>query len=110
EIYPVKKNLLKETTKKRMANTFQLFKKAAGEQTTIPYHGQEIDEDYILIQNIKDAKNEWLNADLNLQYVNETEFVEYYIYKLKAAQIKYEFFLKKAKERGLKIRIDTGIQ
>ena len=53
---------------------------------------KEFSEEEILIQSLKDAKNEWLNADRNFQYVSEDEFVEYYTYKLKAAQIKYEFF------------------
>lgn len=66
-------------------------------------------EDEILIQNIKDAKNEWLNADMNFQYVSEDEFIEYYTYKLKAAQIKYEFFLRKAKEKGIKVNLGTSI-
>ena len=62
------------------------------------------EEDNALIEDIRSARNEWLNADSNLQYVCENEIIDYYTYMLKAAQIKYEYFLKKAKERGLKLK------
>lgn len=64
------------------------------------------DDDYKLIEDIKNAKNEWLDADTNFQYVCENEIVDYYTYIIKAAQIKYEYYLKKAKERGLRAKID----
>ena len=66
-------------------------------------------DDYRLIEDIKNAKNEWLEADTNFQYVCENEIVDYYTYVLKAAQIKYEYYLKKAKERGLRLKIDYKI-
>jgi hypothetical protein len=65
------------------------------------------EEDNTLIEDIRSARNEWLNADSNLQHVCESEIIDYYTYMLKAAQIKYEYFLKKAKERG--VRLKQGI-
>lgn len=62
------------------------------------------EEDNTLIEDIRSARNEWLNADSNLQHVCESEIIDYYTYMLKAAQIKYEYFLKKAKERGVRLR------
>ncbi|NSW91763.1 MAG: YaaL family protein [Firmicutes bacterium] len=62
------------------------------------------DDDNTLIEDIRSAKNEWLNVDSNFQYVCENEIIDYYTYMLKAAQIKYEYYLKKAKERGLKVK------
>lgn len=59
------------------------------------------EDDYKLIEDINNAKNEWLEANSNLQYVSEHEIIDYYIYILKAAQIKYDYYLKKAKEKGL---------
>jgi len=67
------------------------------------------DDDYELINDIKNARNEWLEADTKFQYVCENEIVDYYIYVIKAAQIKYEYYLKKAKERGLRSKIDYKI-
>jgi hypothetical protein len=66
-------------------------------------------DDYMLIEDIKKAKNEWLEANAKFQYVCENEIVDYYTYVLKAAQIKYEYYLKKAKERGIKSEIDYKI-
>jgi hypothetical protein len=66
-------------------------------------------DDYRLIEDINNAKNEWLEADTNFQYVCENEIVDYYTYILKAAQIKYEYYLKKAKERGVRSKIDYKI-
>ena len=67
------------------------------------------EDDDMLIEDIISAKNEWLNADSNFQYVCESEIIDYYTYILKAAQIKYEYFLKKAKERKLKAGIENKI-
>ena len=63
-------------------------------------------EDYALIEDLRAARNEWLNADSNFQFVYENEIVDYYTYMAKAAQAKYRYCLKKAKERGLKSWIE----
>ncbi|HHV96340.1 MAG TPA: YaaL family protein [Clostridiaceae bacterium] len=92
-------------------NLFCLFNKNKLQQVLsgkgLDYIGSknEYSEEEMLIQDLKEAKNEWLNADLNFQYVVENEFIEYYTYRLKAAQIKYEYFLKKAKEKGIRVNI-----
>mgnify|MGYP000900370888 FL=1 len=105
EIYPMKNNNLKTLFKKKFVNPFPFLKRVIPEKSINPDCIKDINEDQMLIENIESAKNEWINADLNFQYVSENEFVEYYTYKLKAAQIRYEFFLKKAKEKGLKVNI-----
>lgn len=66
-------------------------------------------DDYELIEDIENAKNEWLEADSNFQYVCEEDIVDYYTYMIKAAQIKYQYYLKKAKERGLKFKANYKI-
>lgn len=65
-------------------------------------------EDQELIENIKNAKKEWINANTNFDYVDDQELVDYYTYKIKACQIRYEYYLKKAKERGVRLEsMDT---
>ncbi len=67
------------------------------------------EEDYRLIEDIKNARNEWLEADIKFQHVSEREIIDYYTYIIKAAEIKYEYYLKKAKARGLRSKIDYKI-
>lgn len=62
--------------------------------------------DYIsdaeLLENLKSAKKEWLDANVNFDYIEDKDIVDYYTYKILACQIRYEYFLKKAKEKGFK--------
>ena len=62
----------------------------------------KVDENTELLADIKEAKNEWINAHSELDYTNEKEIIDYNIYKIKACQSKYEYLIRKAKERGLK--------
>jgi hypothetical protein len=56
-----------------------------------------------LIESINDAKKEWLSARNNFEQAVESDIVDYYVYKIKAYQIRYEYLLKKAKEKGISI-------
>ena len=64
------------------------------------------------INKVKDEKNEIVDilkkaqADLdiamnNYEFADEPALVDYYTYNIKAAQMKYEYLLKKAKEKGM---------
>jgi hypothetical protein len=55
-----------------------------------------------LLESIKSAKKEWIDANINFEYVGEKDIVDYYTYKILACQVRYEYFLKKAKEKGFK--------
>ncbi len=57
----------------------------------------EIDE---LMENLRKARNEWVAAINNYEFTSEAELVDYYAYMIKAAQIKYDYLLKKVKEIG----------
>jgi len=56
-----------------------------------------------LLEGIKSARNEWIDANMNFDYVDDQEIVDYYTYKILASQVRYEYFLKKAKEKGVKV-------
>lgn len=106
----IKGTSLSKPVKKRFSTLSRIFKNAVPRKSIIEETIVEtVDNNQILIENIKAAKTEWLNASINFQYVSENEFVEYYTYTLKAAQIKYEFFLREAKKKGLKVNSDTCI-
>lgn len=54
-----------------------------------------------LVKCINDAKKEWLSANANFEYAVDSEIIDYYTYEIKAYQSRYEYLLKKAKEKGL---------
>lgn len=64
------------------------------------------------MNNSKDEKNEMadilkkaqIDLDIamnNYEFADEPALVDYYTYNLKAAQMRYEYLLKKAKENGM---------
>ncbi len=58
---------------------------------------EEFDE---LMENLRKARNDWMAAVNNYEFASEAELVDYYSYTIKAAQIKYDYLLKKVKEIG----------
>ena len=56
-----------------------------------------------LIENINNARDEWIAAQKNFQFMDTDDGVDYYAYKIKAYEVKYQALLKEAKEKGLKI-------
>ena len=50
-----------------------------------------------LYETIHEAWLEWQNALLNFEDADCKEMVDYYAYRIKASQIRYEYLLKKAK-------------
>jgi len=71
-------------------------------RTEVSGHSREVLE---LIGSLKEAKREWADATMNFDYVDDQEMVDYYTYKIKACEIRYEYFLRKIKERGVKVDI-----
>ena len=59
------------------------------------------DDTQDLINNLKTAQNDFETAVSNYEFAEEPELVDYYTYKIKATQTRYQYLLKKAKERGL---------
>jgi len=63
------------------------------------------DEDYDLVSSLKNARKEWIDANMSFEYVDVQEMVDYYTYKIKACQVRYEYFLKVAKEKGIRVEM-----
>ena len=59
------------------------------------------DDTQDLINHLKNAQNEFETAVSNYEFADDPELVDYYTYKIKATQTRYQYLLKKAKERGL---------
>ena len=54
-----------------------------------------------LVKNLKIAQAEFETAVNNYEFANEPELVDYYTYNIKATETKYQYLLKKVKEKGL---------
>lgn len=55
-----------------------------------------------LLENIHQARQEWLSVVANFEQAENEDMVDYYIYRMKACQIRYNYLLKLAKETGLR--------
>lgn len=60
-------------------------------------------EYFTLIENIKNARRDWICANSNFNYAYDSETIDYYTYMIKACQVRYEYLIRKAKEKGIKI-------
>ncbi len=58
-------------------------------------------EELQLIDVTLQARDEWLEAGINFDYVCDELLVDYYIYRMKACELRYTYFLRLAKEKGL---------
>lgn len=67
-------------------------------------------EEAELLEMVRKARNEWLDASTSFEHVNEEELVDYFTYKMKACESRYAFFLRKAKEQGIKAAISEDAE
>lgn len=59
------------------------------------------DEEREILDAAQQARDEWLEASTNFDYVHEEMLVDYCTYKLKACESRYAYFVRLAKEKGL---------
>ncbi|HOQ00113.1 MAG TPA: DUF2508 family protein [Acetivibrio clariflavus] len=55
-----------------------------------------------LIDSITKAKKEWIEASEDFNYAVDKEMIDYFTYKIKAYEARYEYLLRIAKEKGIK--------
>ena len=60
----------------------------------------EEEKEYELIENIKFVKNSLNNMYKNLEFA-EGDLVDYFTYQIKAEEAKYNYLIKKAKNKNL---------
>lgn len=88
-------NNLTQVEKKENSNIFNYILDKLSKSK--PYD----DDTQDLINNLKNAQAEFETAVSNYEFAEEPELVDYYTYKIKATQTRYQYLLKKVKERGL---------
>ena len=59
-----------------------------------------VPDSLLLLKSIQQARQEWMDAVANFDQADNDELIDYYIYRMKACQIRYNYLLKKAKEMG----------
>ncbi|SNS53772.1 Protein of unknown function [Anaerovirgula multivorans] len=62
----------------------------------------EKDEKQEFIEIVKQAREEWENAEKTFHNVSEPDLIDYAIYNVEATKAKYIYLLKQAKELGIK--------
>ena len=65
-----------------------------------PHNGLTAEEQQI-IEAALAAKDEWVEAGIDFNYADDELLLDYHIYRLKACESRYTYFLKLAKEKGL---------
>ncbi|NLM09681.1 MAG: YaaL family protein [Clostridiaceae bacterium] len=61
-----------------------------------------VPDSLLLLKSIQQARQEWMDAVANFDQADNDELIDYYIYRMKACQIRYNYLLKKAKEMGIR--------
>ncbi|MDR5658885.1 DUF2508 family protein [Serpentinicella sp. ANB-PHB4] len=59
-------------------------------------------EEQEMVEIIKNAHDEWKNAEQFFQSVTDPDLIDHAIYKVEAAKTRYMYLMKKAKEEGVK--------
>lgn len=96
-----------EQIKNKSRDTFiALLNKLAREKKIMKQREKNEDDIDELLDNLKKARNEWMIASTNYEFAQEDELIDYYAYLIKASQIKYDYLLKKVKEKGTKLSLE----
>ncbi|TYQ14795.1 UNVERIFIED_CONTAM: uncharacterized protein DUF2508 [Acetivibrio alkalicellulosi] len=66
----------------------------------INIEGETNDEEN-LIECIKSARNDWIKASSEFEYAVDSDIVDYYTYKIKAYEVRYQYLIKLAKRKGI---------
>jgi hypothetical protein len=62
-------------------------------------------QDNDLVKMLKEAHDEWKNSENFFEYVTEPDLIDYAIFKMEAARIKYIYLLKQVRKKGIKVDI-----
>ncbi len=62
---------------------------------------KEKNEDEELLENLKQAKEDWKEKERYFNSVTEPDLIDYAIYDMEASKKKYTYFLKIAREKGI---------
>ncbi|MCR2044263.1 DUF2508 family protein [Anaerosalibacter massiliensis] len=59
-------------------------------------------EEQEIVNNIKEAFKEWKSKERYFESVTDPDLIDHAIYEIEACKIKYIYFLKQAKKKGIK--------
>lgn len=62
-----------------------------------------------VVKGLKHARTEWMDALSEFEHAKEKEIIDYCVYRIKACQIRYEYFLREAKKLGIVSRVTEEI-
>lgn len=65
----------------------------------------ELTEEELILKNIDITKKELYSVYNNLDIVTDPDLIDSCIYELKAVQLKYQYFLNKAKEMNIIVKM-----
>jgi len=57
-----------------------------------------------LLKSIRDIHHEWEQANKDFEFAGDEASVDYYTYKIKACEVRYEHFLREAKDKGVQMQ------
>lgn len=87
-----------------------VLNKLSNEKGLVGHSRWSHDETKELLNSLRQVKEEWEIANANYEFVDEAELIDYYTYLIKASQIKYNYLIKKLKEKGPKIELDNSYE
>jgi hypothetical protein len=64
--------------------------------------GKLTDEEIEIVDDIWNAYEELQDANRKFELAENADIVDYYTYKIKASETRYNYLIKKAKEKGVK--------
>lgn len=67
----------------------------------------ELSEEEKLIVALKEAHNDWLIAKVNFKLVCDNDLIDQAIYNIAAAEKRYQFLLKQAKQENLSVEFEN---
>lgn len=88
-------NIRKEYISKKLLKAL-----GSSAQTKMDFSEKEIEKSEIM-KNVKQAHEEWADAQSSFEYARDQEMVDYCTYRIKACEIRYQYFIKKAREHGI---------
>ncbi|HHW31233.1 MAG TPA: YaaL family protein [Clostridiaceae bacterium] len=94
-------SLIKRFKKKSLLN--------AKRNNTTDIHEDNFDRDN-LVESIRLARLEWLDASRNFEFAYDKEIIDYYTYQMKASETRYQYLLKLAREKSIKLGKKDNIQ
>lgn len=99
-----------ETLKKEKGSFFEgLLKMSPFSPKIKEQPSHQAEEIKQLLDSINNTKMEWTRASMNFEYADCQESIDYYIYTIKAHEVMYEYLIKKAKEKGVRVEFCESI-